>query len=101
MKRKQSLENATVKKVWKIDLNYLKFGELLLEFLQKLFIIMVGEILLQTLMKVTQVLKNDCFHILDHASTTFQFRIKEAFHIQREQPSLNQQLHHVNLKLSF
>ena len=43
----------------------------------------------------------DCFHILDHASTTFQLKIKEAFHIRREQPSLNQQLHHVNLKLSF
>ena len=35
----------------------------------------------------------DCFHILDHASTTFQLKIKEAFHIRREQPSLNQQLH--------
>ena len=43
----------------------------------------------------------DCFHILDHASTHFQLKIKEAFHIQREQPSLNQQLHHANLKLSF
>ena len=43
----------------------------------------------------------DCFHILDHASTTFQLKIKQAFHIRREQPSLNQQLHHVNLKLSF
>ena len=43
----------------------------------------------------------DCFHPLDHASTTFQLKIKEAFHIRREQPSLNQQLHHVNLKLSF
>ena len=42
-----------------------------------------------------------CFHILDHAPTRFQLKIKEAFHIQREQPSLNQQLHHVNLKLSF
>ena len=31
----------------------------------------------------------DCFHILDHASTTFQLKIKEAFHIRREQPSLN------------
>ena len=28
-------------------------------------------------------------------------KIKEAFHIRREQPSLNQQLHHVNLKLSL
>ena len=34
-------------------------------------------------------------------STGFQLKITEAFHIQRQQPSLNQQLHHVNLKLSF
>ena len=37
----------------------------------------------------------------DHASTSFQLKIKEAIHIQKELPSLNQQLHHVNLKLSF
>ena len=43
----------------------------------------------------------DCFHVLDHASTTFQLKIKEAIHIQKEQPPLNQQLHHVNLKLSL
>ena len=43
----------------------------------------------------------DCFQILDHAPTSFQLKIKEAIHIQREQPSLNQQLHHVNLKLSL
>ena len=43
----------------------------------------------------------DCFHILDHASTGFQLKIKEAFHVQRQQPSLNQQLHHVNLKVYF
>ena len=43
----------------------------------------------------------DCFHTLDHASMSFQLNIKEAIHIQREQPSLNQQLHLVNLKLSF
>ena len=43
----------------------------------------------------------DNFHVLDQASTSFQLKIKEAIHIQREQPSLNQQLHHVNLKLSF
>ena len=43
----------------------------------------------------------DCFHISDHASTTFQLKIKEAIHIQKEQPSLNQQLHHVNLKFSL
>ena len=42
----------------------------------------------------------DCFHIkfLDHASASFQFKIKEAIHITREQTSLNKQLHHVNLK---
>ena len=34
----------------------------------------------------------DCFHILDHAPTSFQLKIKEATRIQREQPSLNQQL---------
>ena len=34
-------------------------------------------------------------------STSFQLKKKEAFHIQKEQPSLNQQLHHVNLRLSF
>ena len=43
----------------------------------------------------------DCFHISDHDSTSFQLKMKEAFHIQREQLSLNQQLHHVNLKLSL
>ena len=43
----------------------------------------------------------DNFHVLDHASTGFQLKRKEAIHIQREQPSLNQQLRHVNLKLSF
>ena len=43
----------------------------------------------------------DCFHTLDHAPTRFQLKIKEAFHIQREQPSLNQQLPHVNPNLSF
>ena len=43
----------------------------------------------------------DCFHILDHATTSFQLKIKEAIHIQKELPCLNQRLHHVNLKLSF
>ena len=41
------------------------------------------------------------FSILDHTSTTFQFKIKEAIHIQWEQPTLNLQLYHVNLKLSL
>ena len=43
----------------------------------------------------------DCFHTLDHASISFQLKIKEAFHIQREQPFWNQQLlaSCINLKL--
>ena len=41
----------------------------------------------------------DNFHVLDYASTGFQLKIKEVSHIQGEQTSLNQQLHHVNLKL--
>ena len=41
----------------------------------------------------------DCFHILDHTSTTFQLKIKEAIHTQ--QPPLNQQLHHVYLKFNI
>ena len=36
--------------------------------------------------------------VLDHTSGSFQLKIKEAIHIQREQPSSNQQLHHVSLK---
>ena len=30
----------------------------------------------------------ECFNILDHASTTFQRKIKEAIHIQWEKPTL-------------
>ena len=40
---------------------------------------------------------NNCFSILDHASTTFQLKIKEAIHIQWEKPTLNHRLCHVNL----
>ena len=32
----------------------------------------------------------DCFLILDHATTSFQLKIKEAIHIKKELPSLNQ-----------
>ena len=42
----------------------------------------------------------DCC-VLGHASTSFELKIKEAIHIQSEQFPLNQQLHHVNLKVSF
>ena len=53
---------------------------------------------IQANVKHSSIIKTKCayFHVLDHASTTFQLNIKEAIHIQREQPPLNQQLHHVN-----
>ena len=43
----------------------------------------------------------DCFSILDTASTPFQLKIKEALHIAWEKPSLNKQVNHVNLTLSL
>ena len=43
----------------------------------------------------------DCFSILDTASTSFQLKIKEALHIGWEKPSLNKQVNHVNLTLSL
>ena len=43
----------------------------------------------------------NCFSILDTASTPFQLEIKEALHIGWENPSLNKQVNHVNLSLSF
>ena len=43
----------------------------------------------------------ECFEVIDQATTKFQVKIKEALHISWEQPSLNKQLYHVNLTLSF
>ena len=44
----------------------------------------------------------NCFNVIDHASTKFQVKIKEAaLHISWEQTSLHKQLYHVNLTLSF
>ena len=43
----------------------------------------------------------ECFEVVDRATTKFQVKIKEALHISWEQPSLNKQLYHVNLTLSF
>ena len=43
----------------------------------------------------------NCFSIFDTASTSFQLKIKEALHIVWENPSLNKQVNHVNLTLSF
>ena len=58
-----------------------------------------------TFSNICIILHNVALHvlmsILDHASTTFQLKIKEAIHIQWEQPILNHQLCHVNLKLSL
>ena len=55
---------------------------------------------LQTSQHRRTVCSDGCFSILDHASTTIQLKIKEAIHIQWEQPRLNHQLYHVNSKLS-
>ena len=43
----------------------------------------------------------ECFKVIDNATTKFQVKRKEALHISWEQPSLNKQLYHVNLTLSF
>ena len=43
----------------------------------------------------------NCFSILDTAFTPFQLEIKEALHIGWGKPSLNKQVNHVNLSLSF
>ena len=43
----------------------------------------------------------ECFKVIDRATTKFQVKIKEALHISWEKPSLNKQLYHVNLTLSF
>ena len=42
---------------------------------------------------------DECFSILDHASTTFQLKIKEVIHIQWEKPTLTHRPYHVNLLL--
>ena len=39
----------------------------------------------------------DCFHVLDQAFTSFRLEIKEA--TRRERPSLNQEVHYVNVKV--
>ena len=43
----------------------------------------------------------ECFTILDSAVSKFQIKIKEAMHIKWENPTLNQQLKHLELSLSF
>ena len=51
--------------------------------------------------KCRTLCSDECFSILDHASTAFQVKIKEVIHIQWVQATLNHQLYHVNQKLSF
>ena len=43
----------------------------------------------------------DCFKILDSASTSFQLKIKVDMHILWRQPSLNSQVKHRNLSLLY
>ena len=43
----------------------------------------------------------DCFKILDSASRSFQLKIKKAMHILWEQSSLDSQIKHLNLSLSY
>ena len=38
----------------------------------------------------------ECLSISDHASTTLQLKIIKAIHIQWEQPTLNNQLYHID-----
>ena len=51
--------------------------------------------------RMSQVVGSDkCFSILDHATTKYQVKIKEALRLHWEQATLNKQLYHVNLTLS-
>ena len=43
----------------------------------------------------------NCFSILPQASSQTELKIKEAFYINSMKPYLNQQVKHVNLKLSL
>ena len=56
-------------------------------------------------LQASEECKNSCsmesFTILDSTATKFEIKIKEALHINWENPSLNQQIQHVNLSLSF
>ena len=43
---------------------------------------------------------DNCFIILDQAQTKYQLKIKEALHIQWQQPSLNKQVVHYNITIT-
>ena len=51
--------------------------------------------------KHVELCAQKCFSILTTASTFFQLKIEEALHNGWESPSLNKQVNHVNLTLSF
>ena len=42
-----------------------------------------------------------CFKIIDNATSFYQLKIKERFHIERLKPELNKQVDHVSLALHF
>ena len=42
-----------------------------------------------------------CFKILDSAKTSFDLKLKEAFHIKHGNPELNKQVQHINTFLTL
>ena len=51
--------------------------------------------------KRTRFCSDNCFTVLDTASTYNQLKIKEALHIMWEKPILNKQIKHFDISLSF
>ena len=43
----------------------------------------------------------NCFTVLDSASTANKLKIKKALHIMWEEPNWNKQLNHYNISLNF
>ena len=43
----------------------------------------------------------DCFEIIDRASSYFRLQVKEDMHITRKKPILNKQVKHVSITLSI
>ena len=41
------------------------------------------------------------FKLIDNATSFYQLKIKESFHIERLKPELNKQVDHVSLALHF
>ena len=57
----------------------------------------------KTVIKGRYLLLRDvsCFKIIDNATSFYQLKIKESFHIERLEPELNKQVDHVSLALHF